>query len=143
MEMVRGGISASAEFVERAHVDAATYEKLYAQSLNDPTGFWGEEGQRIDWIRPYTKVKDTSFAPGDVSIKWFEDGTLNVSANCIDRHMVTPGEPDRDHLGARRSGDAGPATSPTPNCSNISAGWPTCSRRTASGRATGSSSTCR
>jgi hypothetical protein len=89
MEMVRGGIVAPAEFVERAHVDAAGYQQLYAQSLNDPTDFWGEQGHRIDWMRDYTKVKDTSFARGAVSIKWFEDGTHNVSANCIDRHMVS------------------------------------------------------
>ncbi len=89
MELVQGVFAASAEFVERAHVDAATYETLYAASLSDPEAFWGEQGKRIDWIGDYTKVKNTSFARGAVSIKWFEDGTLNVSANCIDRHMVS------------------------------------------------------
>jgi acetyl-CoA synthetase len=89
MELVQGVFAAPAEFVERAHVDAATYETLYAASMSDPTAFWGEQGKRVDWIRDYTKVKDTSFARGNVSIKWFEDGALNVSANCIDRHMVT------------------------------------------------------
>ncbi len=55
-------------------------------------GFGARSGQRIDWIKPYTKVKNTSFGPGDVSIKWYEDGTLNVSANCIDRHLATRGD---------------------------------------------------
>ena len=65
---------------------------LYERSVADPQGFWGEIGRRIDWIKPYTKVKNTSFGPGDVSIKWFEDGTLNVAANCIDRHLATRGD---------------------------------------------------
>lgn len=62
------------------------YEALYAASLADPDAFWGEHGKRISWIKPYTKVKNTSFT-GDISIKWFEDGTLNASVNCIDRHL--------------------------------------------------------
>ena len=62
---------------------------MYAASVNDTVGFWRAQGQRIDWIRDYTKVKDSTFDLGRVSIKWFEDGTLNVSANCIDRHMIT------------------------------------------------------
>ena len=77
----------SADFAAKAHVDAARYEEMYAASMADPEAFWREHGQRIDWIRDYTKVKDTTFEYGKVSIKWFEDGTLNVSANCIDRHM--------------------------------------------------------
>ena len=75
-----------------AHVDAATYDAMYAASLADPEGFWREHGKRIDWIKPYTKVKDTSFAEGDLHIRWYEDGTLNVAANCIDRHLATRGE---------------------------------------------------
>jgi acetyl-CoA synthetase len=63
------------------------YHRLYAQSVEDPDGFWGEAGKRLDWIRPYTKVKNTTFT-GAVSIKWFEDGILNASANCIDRHLA-------------------------------------------------------
>tara|TARA_B110000977_G_scaffold196859_1_gene278110 strand:- start:619 stop:2496 length:1878 start_codon:yes stop_codon:yes gene_type:complete len=65
---------------------------MYADSMADPDAFWGEHGKRIDWIKPYTKVKNTSFAPGNVDIKWFEDGTLNVSANCVDRHVETRGD---------------------------------------------------
>ena len=82
----------TAAFAKAAHADADTYEKMYADSMADPDAFWGEHGKRIDWIKPYTKVKNTSFAPGNVDIKWFEDGTLNVSANCVDRHVETRGD---------------------------------------------------
>ncbi|GAB5447946.1 MAG: acetate--CoA ligase [Gymnodinialimonas sp.] len=75
-----------------AHIDTATYDDMYAASINDPDAFWGEHGKRIDWIKPYTTVKNTSFAHDDVHVKWFEDGTLNVSANCIDRHLATRGD---------------------------------------------------
>ena len=68
-------------------IDDAMYRAMYEASIRDPETFWGEHGKRIDWIKPYTRVKNTSFAYPDVSIKWFEDGTLNVSANCIDRHL--------------------------------------------------------
>jgi acetyl-CoA synthetase len=61
---------------------------MYTQSVRDPERFWGEHGKRIDWIKPYTWVKRTSFAPGNVSIEWFGDGTTNVSLNCIDRHLA-------------------------------------------------------
>jgi len=74
---------------ERAHVDKTRYTAMYAASIHDPDAFWREHGKRIDWIKPYTLVKNTSFGPGNVSIKWFEDGTLNVSANCIDRHLAS------------------------------------------------------
>lgn len=80
---------ASADFVAKAHVDAEAYAARYAASVADPEAFWGREGLRLDWIKPYTKVKNSSFAPGNISIRWFEDGVLNVSANCIDRHMLT------------------------------------------------------
>jgi acetyl-CoA synthetase len=82
----------SPETVARAHVDAAAYEKMYAASVADPEAFWGEHGKRIDWIEPYARVKNASFAYPDVSIKWFEDGKLNVAANCIDRHLATRGD---------------------------------------------------
>jgi acetyl-CoA synthetase len=72
----------------RAHVDDAKYRDMYAQSVRDPEGFWGDHGKRIDWIKPYTRVKRTSFAPGNVSIEWFADGTTNASLNCIDRHLA-------------------------------------------------------
>src|SRR3974377_490641 len=65
----------------------AQNQKLYKTSVDKPEKFWAKEGQRLDWIKPYTRVKNTSFDYPDVWIKWFEDGTLNVSANCIDRHL--------------------------------------------------------
>jgi acetyl-CoA synthetase len=72
----------------QAYVDDARYRDMYAQSVRDPEGFWGDHGKRIDWIKPYSWVKHTSFAPGNVSIEWFGDGTTNVSLNCIDRHLA-------------------------------------------------------
>jgi len=82
----------SADFAANAHIDKAKYDALYAASVADPTKFWAEHGKRIDWIKPFSKVKNTTFAYPDVSIKWFEDGELNVSANCIDRHLETRGD---------------------------------------------------
>ncbi|GAB4269582.1 MAG: acetate--CoA ligase [Pararhodobacter sp.] len=81
----------SADFVANAHVDAAKYDAMYAESMSNPEGFWAKHGKRIDWIRPFSTVKNTTFEFGKVSIKWFEDGTLNVSANCIDRHIAKRG----------------------------------------------------
>jgi len=75
-----------------AHADKATYEAMYAASIADPAAFWGEHGKRIDWIKPFTKVKSSNFDLGSVDIKWFEDGTLNISSNCIDRHLATRGD---------------------------------------------------
>ena len=72
----------------RTHANDAIYRDMYARSVRDPEGFWSEHGKRIDWIKPYTWVKRTSFAPGNVSIEWFGDGTTNVSLNCIDRHLA-------------------------------------------------------
>ncbi len=80
------------DMVAKAHADRAKYDTMYKQSVEDPEGFWGEHGLRIDWIKPYSKVKNTSFAPGNIDIRWFEDGTLNVAANCIDRHLATRGD---------------------------------------------------
>jgi acetyl-CoA synthetase len=77
---------------QKAHADEATYQALYQQSVTDPEGFWREHGQILDWIKPYTKVKHTSFDTGHVDIRWFEDGTLNVAANCIDRHLQDKGD---------------------------------------------------
>ena len=77
-----------AEWQSSAWIDAQKYQAMYKRSVDDPNSFWGEHGKRLDWIKPYTKVKNTSFAAPDVAIKWYEDGTLNVSANCIDRHLA-------------------------------------------------------
>jgi acetyl-CoA synthetase len=73
-------------FAKSAWIDEAGYFRMYQESVANPDRFWGEHGQRLDWMKPYTKVKNTSFT-GNVEIKWFEDGTLNASANCIDRHL--------------------------------------------------------
>ena len=81
-----------AEWASRAWVDEQKYQSMYKRSVEDPEGFWGDVGKRVDWIKPYTKVKNVSYGPGDVSIKWYEDGTLNVAANCIDRHLRTRGD---------------------------------------------------
>lgn len=79
------------DVAKSALVDAKKYAEWYERSIKDPDGFWGEHGKRIDWIKPYTKVKDATFE-GDVHIRWFEDGTLNVAANCLDRHLATRGD---------------------------------------------------
>ena len=72
--------------------DGETYRSMYERSVADPEAFWAEHGRRIDWIRPYAKVKDVSYAADDLRIRWFHDGTLNVSANCIDRHLASRGD---------------------------------------------------
>lgn len=95
-------------FAANAHVDAARYKDMYAASILDPSAFWAEQGKRLDWIKPYSTVKETSFELGNVSIKWYGDGTLNVSANCIDRHIPSRAdqtaiifEPDDPHAPAQ------------------------------------------
>ena len=82
----------SEDFAKSALIDKAGYEKMYKTSVDDNEGFWAEQGKRIDWIKPYTKIKNVNFMVPDVSIKWFEDGTLNASANCIDRHLEKRGD---------------------------------------------------
>ena len=79
----------SSDFVSGAHVDAERYEEMYARSISDPDGFWAEQAQRLDWMARPTRIKDTCFDFGKVSIKWYEDGVLNVAYNCIDRHLAT------------------------------------------------------
>jgi acetyl-CoA synthetase len=75
-----------------ALIDKAKYDAMYKQSVEDPEGFWGEHGKRIDWIKPYSKVKNVSYDAKDLYIKWYEDGTLNVAANCLDRHLEKRGD---------------------------------------------------
>ncbi|MCY1706762.1 acetate--CoA ligase [Pannonibacter sp. SL95] len=82
----------SAEVAAHALVDNAKYQEMYRQSVDNPDAFWGEHGKRLDWIKPYSRVKNTSYDYHNVSIKWFEDGTLNVAANCVDRHLATRGD---------------------------------------------------
>ena len=79
------------EWAKRTWVDETKYQEMYQSSIDDPEGFWGEQGKRLDWIKPYTKVKDTSFDAGDLHVKWYYDGVLNASANCLDRHLEKRG----------------------------------------------------
>ncbi len=80
-----------AALAKEAQIDAATYQSWYERSISDPEGFWGEHGKRIDWIKPYNRVKDCSFGE-DLHVRWFYDGTLNVAANCLDRQLATRGD---------------------------------------------------
>ena len=81
-----------AAWAEGALIDEARYDAMYRRSIEEPEAFWAEEAQRITWIKPFTKVKNTSFHEEDFGIRWFEDGTLNLSANCLDRHLATRGD---------------------------------------------------
>ncbi|PLN16537.1 acetyl-coenzyme A synthetase, partial [Klebsiella pneumoniae] len=81
-----------ANIAERCLINPDQYKAQYQQSITDPDTFWGEQGKILDWMRPYTRVKNTSFAPGNISIKWYEDGTLNLAANCLDRHLAERGD---------------------------------------------------
>jgi len=85
-------IPVSEAIAKSAWCDTDTYLRMYEQSIKDPEGFWAEQGKRIDWIKPFSKVKDTSFDPPDVHIRWYHDGTLNASANCLDRHLAKRGD---------------------------------------------------
>ena len=101
-------LKVSKTWKDRAFIDKTKYETLYEKSTDEPSKFWGKEGKRLDWIKPYERVKNTSFEYPNVSIKWFEDGTLNVAANCTDRHLKKRGkktaiiwEPDDPNAEAR------------------------------------------
>ena len=80
------------DIAAHALIDKGKYDEMYRRSIDDPDGFWGEHGKRIDWIKPFTKVMDCSYDPQNVSIKWYEDGTTNVATNCIDRHLAKRGD---------------------------------------------------
>ncbi|NNF62116.1 MAG: acetate--CoA ligase [Gammaproteobacteria bacterium] len=79
-------------FAAAAHIDAERYETMYRQSVDDPEEFWAEHGKRIDWIKPYNKIRSVSYDPANVSIKWYYDGTLNACVNCVDRHLEKRGD---------------------------------------------------
>lgn len=83
--------SIPANIAEHTLINPQMYRELYQRSVSDPEGFWAEYGKIVDWMKPYSKVKNTSFDPGHVSIRWFEDGTLNLAANCLDRHLEERG----------------------------------------------------
>ena len=82
----------SADWSANAQIDQDKYNEWYETSFNNNEDFWNEHGKRIEWIKPYTKVKDVSFNKDNFSIKWYEDGALNASANCIDRHLKDKGD---------------------------------------------------
>ena len=84
--------SVQKSIADAALVDNERYQEMYRQSVGDPIRFWSEHGKRIDWIKPYTKIKDVSYAYDDVHIRWYYDGKLNAAANCIDRHLETRGD---------------------------------------------------
>ena len=75
--------------VQSARVTAESYAADYARSIENPDAYWGDIGRRLEWIKPFTQVKNTSFHAADFRIRWYEDGTLNVSVNCLDRHLAT------------------------------------------------------
>ena len=87
-----GAVPIPEEIAKHAHVGAAKYRKMYAASVADAETFWAKQGERLDWMTPYGRAKNTSFSWPDVSIRWFEEGTLNVSANCVDRHLAERGD---------------------------------------------------
>jgi len=82
----------SAEMAANAHVNAERYAQMYQASMDDPDGFWREQAARVDWIKPFSQVQDVDFTLGNVHINWYADGSLNVSANCVDRHLETRGD---------------------------------------------------
>ena len=82
----------SSDIVQKSHVDSNNYEKMYTESINNPDAFWNAHGKRIDWIKPYTKISNVSYNKENLHIKWYEDGTLNASSNCLDRHLKTKGD---------------------------------------------------
>ena len=82
----------SSSIIEKSHVNRETYEKMYEESINDPSLFWQKHGKRIDWIKPYSIINDVSYNKENLHIKWFEDGTLNASFNCLDRHLKSKGD---------------------------------------------------
>ena len=81
----------SLDIIQNAHIDSDNYEKMYAESITNPDVFWNTHGKRIDWIKPYTKISNVSYKKENLHIKWYEDGTLNASSNCLDRHLKTKG----------------------------------------------------
>ena len=87
-----GNLNPHSDFVSKARINAEQFQSLYKESIEDQEGFWSKVAQNVNWIRPFTKVKNVDFNRPDVSIKWFEDGTLNVAANCLDRHLATRGD---------------------------------------------------
>jgi acetyl-CoA synthetase len=85
-------IAIPGDWPSHAHVDNDKYLEMYQASIDDPDKFWGEPGKRIDWMKPYTEVKDTDYSEDNLHVKWYADGTLNASYNCLDRHLASRGD---------------------------------------------------
>src|SRR6201995_3789702 len=81
-----------ADWAKKAWIDDAKYKEMYARSVSDPNGFWAEQAKRVDWMKSPSRIENVSFAPGNISIKWFEHGVLNAAYNCIDRHLHKRGD---------------------------------------------------
>ena len=113
-----------AGFAREARIDAKRYATDYARSVREPEAFWGEVGRRLDWIVPYTQVKDVSFDVKQFRIRWYADGQLNVAANCLDRHLATRGDKTAILWEGDDPGRAG--TSPIANCTSRCAASRTC-----------------
>ena len=129
------------DVASHALIDNDAYLSMYKQSVEDPEGFWGEHGKRVDWIKPFTIVKNTSFDYHNVSIKWYEDGQLNVAANCIDRHLETRG--DQTAIIWKVTTLQMTSISLTNSCMSASASWPMPSRKWVLAKATALFSICR
>ena len=114
-----------AQWAETALVGDARYQDMYRRSVEDPEGFWRDEAKRVDWIKPFTKVKETSFHEADFGIKWFADGTLNLSANALIATWPPAAIRSRSS-GNRTSRPTRAARSPMPSCTPMSAALPTC-----------------
>ncbi len=81
----------SSDIIKNSHANKAEYERMYEESITSPEKFWEKHGKRIDWMKPYTKIRDVSYNKEDLHIRWYEDGALNASYNCLDRHIETRG----------------------------------------------------
>jgi acetyl-CoA synthetase len=129
-----------AEWAKRAWTDQAKYKEMYARSISDPDGFWAEQAKRLDWMKAPHNIDNWSFAPGNISIKWFEDGVLNVAHNCIDRHL---------HKRANQTAiiwegdDPSQSKHITRSCTTKCAEWPTSCAPGTSRRVIASPSICR
>ena len=135
-------------WAERARIDADGYEAACDAVRSDPDGYWRKLGQRLTWITPPTEIKDVSFHQADFRIRWYADGVLNVSANCLDRHLAERGDQvaliwEGDDPADSRRIPASPSGLPTPRPTPRPAAWPMCSKPTAFRRAIASPSTCR
>jgi acetyl-CoA synthetase len=129
------------QFAAKARIDKTSYEQQYQASVTDPDGFWGKAAERLQWMRKPTKIKNVSYDLSDFHIKWFEDGELNASVNCLDRQLETRG--DKTALLFEPDGPDAPAQHDLSRAVRAPAASATRCATSASRRATASPSTCR